>query len=100
VDTVEKLANTTSDLEGIPDGQSGFKVIESKLDVLPKEKTSPNPKPKKESKKDSSDSRLVDEIHDLKSEVKSLKDQVSAIPKPTPEEQQEAQSTPAPRLSQ
>ena len=104
-DTVEKLANTTSDLEGIPDGQRGFKVVESKLDVLPKEKAKPLATPKKEKKdsKDSGNSKLADEIHDLKSQVKSLKEQVSAIPQPTPAEQppqQEAQATPTPRMSQ
>jgi hypothetical protein len=104
VDTVEKLANVPSDLEGIPDGQKGFKVVEAKLDVLPKEKAKPSPTPKKEKeKKASGDSRLADEVHDLRSQVKSLKEQVSAIPQPTPAEQpaqQEAEATPTPRMSQ
>ena len=104
VDRLEKLANTTADLEGIPDGQKGYQVVEAKLDVLPKEKAKPSPTPKKEKeKKAAGDSRLADEVHSLKSEVKSLREQITAAPQPTPMEQpaqQEAQATPTPRLSQ
>jgi hypothetical protein len=102
---VEKLTSKASDLEGIPDGQKGFTIVEAKLDVLPKEKAKPSPTPKKEkeTKKDSSNSRLADEIHELKGQVKSLKDQISAIPQPTPAAepaQQEAAAQPPPRMSQ
>jgi hypothetical protein len=103
VDHVEKLTTEPSDVENIPDGQKGFAVVESKLDVLPKAKPSPSPSPKKAKKdKDSGSSRLADEIHELKGQVESLREQVSAIPQPTPAEQPAQQEAAAaqPRMSQ
>jgi hypothetical protein len=103
IDRIEKLSPELSDVENIPDGLKGYQVVESKADVLPKAKPSPSPSPKKAKKdKDSGSSRLADEIHELRGQVKSLKDQISAIPQPTPAEQpvqQEAAAQP-PRMSQ
>jgi hypothetical protein len=105
VDRIEKLTAKPADVENIPDGQKGFLVSTSNLDVLPKAKAKADPSPKKESKKNSGGSKLADQIHELRIQVKSLKEQVSAVSQPTPAvpveqpAQQEAAAQP-PRMSQ